>query len=139
MYEMSEYVYVQAAVVGTTLVVAAQSDGETGTYVQGDDTDAFDNFYQGFTFELTELFPNAGVGVPEVNHNTHMSIYPNPAVDQLNVTLSQNADIVIYNIMGQKVMTVEGHVGANSISISNLTAGVYFINAGSDTQKFVVK
>ena len=139
MYEMSEYVYVQAAVVGTTLVVAAQSDGETGTYVQGDEADAFDNFYQGFTFELTELFPNAGVGVPEVNHNTHMSIYPNPAVDQLNVTLSQNADIVIYNIMGQKVMNVEGHVGGNSISLSGLNAGVYFISAGSDTQKFIVK
>ncbi|MBO7616817.1 MAG: T9SS type A sorting domain-containing protein, partial [Bacteroidales bacterium] len=96
-------------------------------------------YYQGFTFELNDLFPGANVGVPEVSHNTHMAVYPNPAVDQLNITLSQNADITIYNIMGQNVMNVEGHAGANTINISNLTSGVYFVNAGSDTQKFIVK
>ena len=138
-YQYSEFVYTQAAVVGTTLVIASQMDYEPGTFVQGDDQDSGDNLYQGLTFELTELFPEAGVGVQEVSHNTHMTVYPNPAVDQLNVTLSQNADIVIYNIMGQNVMNVEGHAGANSINISNLNAGIYFINAGTDTQKFIVK
>ena len=73
------------------------------------------------------------------NQNVHMDIYPNPAVDRLNVTLSQNAEIVIYNIMGQQVMSQEGHAGANSININNLTSGIYFVNAGSDTQKFIVK
>ena len=139
MWELSECVYPQAAVVGTTLVVASQFDMYTGTYVQSDDPDPDDNYYQGFTFELNDLFPGASVGMPEVSHNTHMSVYPNPAVDQLNITLSQNADIVIYNIWGQNVMNVEGHAGANTINISNLNAGVYFVNAGSDTQKFIVK
>ena len=139
MYQYNECVYPQAAVIGTTLIVAAQMDGETGTFVQSNDADGSNNYYQGLTFELTDLFPGAGVGVQEVSHNTHMSLYPNPAVEQLNVTLSQNADIVIYNIMGQNVMNVEGHAGANSINISNLNAGVYFISAGSDTQKFIVK
>jgi len=138
MYELSEFVYPQAAVIGTTLVVAVQSDGESGTFVQSDDTDASDNFYQGFTFELNDLFES--VGVPEVeSHNTHMSVYPNPATDQLGITLSQNADIVIYNIMGQAVMTVEGHVGANTLNISNLTSGIYFVNAGTETQKVIVR
>ena len=73
------------------------------------------------------------------NQNVHMDIYPNPAVDRLNVTLSQNAEIVIYNIMGQKVMSQEGLAGANSININDLTSGIYFVNAGSDTQKFIVK
>ena len=136
---MSECVFPQAAVIGTTLIVAAQMDGAAGTYVQGDESDGSDNYYQGLTFELNDLFPGVNVGVPEVSHNTHMSIYPNPAVEQLNVTLSQNADIVIYNIMGQNVMNVEGHAGANSINISSLNAGIYFISAGSDTQKFIVK
>ena len=139
MWELSECVYTQAAVVGTTLVVATQMDGGTGTYVQSDDTEPADNYYQGFTFELNDLFPGAHVGVPEVSHNTHMSVYPNPATDQIGVTLSQNADIVIYNIMGQNVMTVEGHAGANTINISNLTSGIYFVNAGTDTQKLIVK
>ena len=139
MWSLNEFVYVQAAVAGSTLVVAVQTDGEAGTFVQGDDPDGGNNLYQGFTFDLNELFPGIGVGVQEVSHNTHMTVYPNPAVDQLNITLNQNADIVIYNIMGQNVMNIEGHVGANSINISELNAGIYFINAGNDTQKFIVK
>ena len=72
-------------------------------------------------------------------YNTLMNVYPNPAVDQLNITLNQNADITVFNMVGQVVMTTEGHVGVNTINISNLTAGVYFVNAGSATTKFVVK
>ena len=139
MWQYNEFVYAQAAVVGTTLVIAIQTDGQTGTFVQGDETESTDNLYQGFTFELSELFPEAGVGVPESNHNIHMSLYPNPATDRLNITLSQNAEIVVYNIMGQSVMTVEGHAGANTLNISDLTSGIYFVNAGTETQKFIVK
>ena len=138
MYQYSECVYPQATVIGNTLVIAAQLDGATGTFVQEDDDNAADNYYQGFTFDLNELFPDAGVNVPE-NNTVKMTIYPNPAVDQLNVNLSQGADIVIYNVMGQAVRTVEGHVGANTVDLSGLTSGVYFVNAGSNTQKFIVK
>ncbi len=140
MFQYSECVYTQATVIGTTLIIASQVDGETGTFVQGDDADAYDNYYQGFTFELTDLYPEMGVGIEEHNgRNTHMTLYPNPAVDQLNVTLSQNAEIVVYNMMGQVIRTLEGHAGANSIDLSGLNSGVYFISAGSDTQKFIVK
>ena len=138
MYQYSECVYPQATVIGNTLVIAAQLDGATGTFVQEDDDNAADNYYQGFTFDLNELFPDAGVNVPE-NNTVKMTIYPNPAVDQLNVNLSQGADIVIFNVMGQAVRTVEGHVGANTVDLSGLTSGVYFVNAGQNTQKFIVK
>ena len=74
-----------------------------------------------------------------MSHNTNMSLFPNPATDQLNVVLNQDDAIAIYNVMGQQVMNVEGHVGGNTINISSLNAGVYFISAGSDTQKFIVK
>ena len=142
MFTQMEFAYPQATVIGTTLVVAVQADGAPGSYVQseeGTSLDGYDNYYQGFTFELNDLFPDEGVGVPEVSHNTHMSLYPNPAVSQLQVVLSQNADIVIYNIMGQSVMSVKGNAGVNSINISELNAGVYFVNAGNDTQKLIVK
>ncbi len=142
MFTQTEFTYPQATVIGTTLVVAVQADGTPGTFVQseeGGESNANDNYYQGLTFELTDLFPDEGVGVQEVSHNTHMSLYPNPAVNQLQVVLSQNADIVIYNIMGQNVMSVKGNAGVNSINISDLNAGVYFVNAGNDTQKLIVK
>ena len=141
MYQLSEFVYPQAAITGNTLVIACQSDGEPDSYLigSGGDVIADDNFYQAFTFDLTELFPEYDGVEEQVSNNTLMKVYPNPAVDQLNITLNQNADITIYNMMGQVVMTTEGHVGVNTINISNLTAGVYFVNAGSATTKFVVK
>ena len=141
MYSLSEFVYPQAAITGNTLVVAAQMDGEPDSFIigTGGDVTADDNLYQAFTYDLTELFEEYdGIEEP-VSHLTRMSVYPNPAVNQLNVTLSQNAGIVIYNIMGQVVMNVEGRVGVNSINISELNAGIYFVSAGSETQKFIVK
>ena len=139
MYSYTEFVYPQAAVIDQTLIVAVQTDSNTGTYVMSGDNDPDDNLYQGFTFDLNELFPEVGVGVPEMEHNNHLSVYPNPAEGQISVTLNKNAEVTIYNIMGQAVMTVEGRAGANTLDISSLNSGVYFISAGNDTQKIVVK
>ena len=141
MFQLSEFAYPQAAITGNTLVIACQEDGEPDSYLigTGGDLIAEDNFYQAFTFDLTELFPEYDGVEEQVSNNTLMNVYPNPAVDQLNITLNQNADITVFNMVGQVVMTTEGHVGVNTINISNLTAGVYFVNAGSATTKFVVK
>ena len=139
MYENSEMTYPQAAVINGQLAVVAQVDEGTGSFVQSDDTEGGDNYYMGYLFDLNELFPNATLDVPAVAHNTKMTVSPNPATTQLNVSLNQNADIVIYTITGQMVNSMKGHVGMNTINISSLSSGVYFINAGSDTQKFVVK
>ena len=143
MYENAEMVYPQAAVIGNELVVVAQVDEIPGSYVQysnnSEDADPGDNFYVGYLYDLNEIFPNVSVSVPEISHNTKMTISPNPATTQLNVSLNHSSDIVIYTITGQVVNTVKGHVGMNNINISALSSGVYFINAGADTQKFVVK
>ena len=137
-WSYNEFVFLQAAMVGRTLVIAAQTDNAPGVYVNGGETEPSDNFYAGFTFDIDDLFETDGAE-EMISNNVHMNIYPNPAVDQLNVTLSSNADIVIYNIMGQKVMNMEGRAGANSININSLSSGIYFVNAGNDTQKFIVK
>ena len=68
-----------------------------------------------------------------------VSIYPNPAVDVLKVTLNQDDNVVIYSLTGQAITSFQGHAGENNYNVSNLSSGVYFISAGSDTQKFIVK
>ena len=140
MLTYTEHVYPQAAVIDQTLIVAVQTDNTTGSYVMGGgDSDPEDNLYTGYTFDLNHLFPIVPFNAPEMEHNNHVTVYPNPAVGQLNVTLNKNAEVTVYNIMGQAVMSVEGHAGANTLDISSLNSGVYFISAGNDTQKFVVK
>ena len=141
MYQWSECVYPQAAITGNTLVVACQMDAEVDSYTigSGGDTDQFDAYYQGLTFDLTELFPGWDAVEEQVSNNTEMAIYPNPATEMVTVRLNQDEDIVICNLMGQVVSTVKGNAGVNNIDINSLTSGVYFISAGSATQKFIVK
>lgn len=139
MYQWSECVYPQAAITGKTLVVACQMDAEVDSFTigSGGDSDQFDNYYQGLTFDLEELFGYEAV--EEVSNVTEMALYPNPATEMVTVSLNQDEEIVICNLMGQVVSTVKGHAGANQIDINSLTSGVYFISAGSATQKFIVK
>ena len=138
-YQWSECVYPQAAITGKTLVIVCQMDSEVDSYTigTGGDSDQFDNFYQGLTFDLEELFGYDAV--EEVSNNTQMSVYPNPANDMVSISLNQDEEIVICNLMGQVVSTVKGHAGVNNININTLSSGVYFISAGSATQKFIVK
>ena len=137
-YSQAEMVYPQAAIIGNELIIAVQQDEEIGPFVQSEDLDPMNNYYTGYVYNLNDLFgPN--VSVPEVSHNTKMIVSPNPASTMLNVNLNQDSEIVIYTITGQVVSSVKGHVGPNTINVSSLSSGVYFINAGSDTQKFVVK
>ena len=139
MHSYRESVYLQATVIGQTLVVACMTDELTGTFVQGDEANAADNYYQGYTFDLKDVFPEANVGVQEAEQNNHISVYPNPAEGQVNVTLNKSAEMTVYNIMGQVVMTMEGRAGVNTIDITSLNSGIYFVSAGNDTQKFIVK
>ena len=116
-----------------------QADDVPGFYVGNNATQsaASDNYIW-----ATMVRPNIdGLDIEEnvVASNTKMEIYPNPAVSQLNVRLENNAEISIYNIMGQNVLNMQGVKGVNTINVNDLTSGVYFISAGTVTQKFIVK
>jgi hypothetical protein len=137
-YSLSEYVYAQAVVRDGQLIIAVQSDPETGTFVQSDDGDGSNNYYQGFTFDINELFGWTW-NVNEANTDTQMNVYPSPATDKISVVLSNNQEIVVFNLMGQVIATYEGHAGINTLDITSLRTGVYFISAGNETQKFIVK
>ncbi|WP_109830900.1 T9SS type A sorting domain-containing protein [Reichenbachiella versicolor] len=75
-----------------------------------------------------------------LDQDLKMTIYPNPLdQDYIKVSFSndiQSADIVIYNIKGQKVQFAK-HTGLQSImDLSNLETGIYFLEAtGTDFQK----
>lgn len=60
-YNNTEFIYNQAAVVGRKLVVVAQADGQTGAYVQSNESDPSDNCYRGFVFNIDNLFDTTPV------------------------------------------------------------------------------
>lgn len=143
MFQYTEFVYPQAALdpINNQLVVVVQTDGEPDTYLigSGGDVDQFDNLFTALTFDLNDLFGYDGIGEGPVMNNTMLSVYPNPVSDRLTVNLNQEDEVVIYNMMGQTVSSFQGHAGINTVDVTNLSSGIYFISAGSATQKFVVK
>ncbi len=116
-----------------------QADDQPGLFVgnNANQTSASDNYI--WAVMVKPDFEGLGVEENVVAENTKMEVYPNPAVSELNVRLENSAEINVFNIMGQNVLNMQGVKGVNQINISDLTSGVYFISAGSVTQKFIVK
>lgn len=69
---------------------------------------------------------NAGTLSIKNTSNPKLSIYPNPAVDFLNIAeLSDNAMYKIYNTSEQ--LLEKGNVSNGKINVSSLTSGVYIL------------
>ena len=117
-----------------------QNDMYPGAYVQNDDApsdqDETDNTYRAVKIRLDE---ETWAVEEVVGLGNEISIYPNPVNGTMNVTLNRAEEVVIYNMVGQKVASFNGNIGVNSFDASNLNSGIYFLQAGSDTQKFIVK
>jgi hypothetical protein len=71
--------------------------------------------------------------------NDRILISPNPVQDELrieNYEIGINYNIEIYNVLSEKVLTANISEN-NSINVSHLTPGVYFIKIGDKVEKFV--
>ena len=71
-----------------------------------------------------------------------LNMYPNPASDVLNISSQSTINTVeIFNVLGQKVITMQVEDTSAEINVSNLNAGVYLIkyeiNNSISTKKFV--
>jgi len=65
-----------------------------------------------------------------------ISVYPNPATSDI-ITLSKVADVTIFNINGQEVMT---SANTDKINISKLVNGMYFVKTTEGhIAKFIIK
>ena len=75
----------------------------------------------------------------EVNNNNGIAIYPNPAVDVINVkNIKDKTNYTIHNAAGQLVQS--GSVNDGKVNVSKLVKGAYVISFGENvSHKFVKK
>ncbi len=79
-----------------------------------------------------------------INLENNISIYPNPSNNIINVNFNtvNNAEIVLYNMVGQQIMKVNTSVTENKIDVSKYNKGIYFIkvklNNKIHTKKIVI-
>ena len=89
-----------------------------------------------FGFAVDDFKVTTGSLSTENFFKSNFAVYPNPATSVLNVTSSNNAAInaaTITDINGRTVKTISMNaVSEAQINISDLTAGVYFLNVTSD-------
>lgn len=108
------------------------NDSETGTFVQSDETVPDNNFYLAEKIYISDIVgvEENGVEAPAAT----LSVYPNPANGSFTMTLDTEADVNIYNAVGQ---LVKSYKSVKSLEV-NLEAGIYFVQSGNQTQKVVV-
>lgn len=84
------------------------------------------------------LLHNPSVGVDEIALSSIATVYPNPANSIINIVAKENTNITIVNLLGATVATQNLQTGSNTVNVSNLTNGVYFIQtANSGVIKFI--
>ncbi len=124
------YVYNDAG--GDYIMICYQNDQETGTFVQGDETNWENNFYRGVKVYVYDVL---GEEESYMEVAQTINVYPNPAQGSFNVKLNNASDVKIFNTVGQ---LVKSYNNVSELNV-NLESGVYFVNADNQTIKVVVK
>ena len=104
------------------------------TFISGNDTSGKDGWMMD-DFQVAYQIE----GIPTIQNNTHLSLFPNPATAQLTIT-APNAinEVTITNLLGQTVYHQYYSTPQVKVDVSGLPAGVYFVKVnGSEVRKFL--
>ena len=69
------------------------------------------------------------------NNEIAFVMYPNPAENYINIESAENAEVKIYSISGQMLSQQSISEGVNTIDISDLNAGMYFVRVNNTMVK----
>ena len=71
---------------------------------------------------------------------SQIKLYPNPVVNELNVSLAKaNTTVAIYNAVGQKLSEKVSTGNIAKFNVSNLRKGIYFVKLSDGTSEKFVK
>lgn len=86
---------------------------------------------------------NCTVGLPELASAGTLSVYPNPASDNITIDLNNlqhtNAIISIYDVTGKVVRTYSVAENKLSINRDGLQGGLYFVTVDADKRRYTSK
>jgi hypothetical protein len=72
------------------------------------------------------------------NNITHVSVFPNPAVNNINISIATGSDFEteIFNSLGQSVIKTENK---KTIDVSSLSTGIYLVKITTNSEIFISK
>jgi hypothetical protein len=92
-----------------------------------------------------KLFTVLEVGVKEASVTSHYQLFPNPSNGHIQFSSSQSdeTDIVIYDVQGQRVFIERGVIGEKSLDLGQLQKGLYFVclnsEKGTEVKKLLIE
>lgn len=95
-----------------------------------------------FRYEIPMEFYSETVGVNEMTETESM-VYPNPANNEINVSVENMTKVTVYNSIGQMVFAQDASSDVMTISTESMTNGIYYVTietseGTTSTQKVVV-
>jgi hypothetical protein len=83
-------------------------------------------------------FVGGFVSVNEVEKTTNVSIYPNPATNNVNITTDRLVQVTLIDGMG-RVINTQTVSGTLSLDVTTLNNGIYFLQVDNTTKKIIVR
>lgn len=139
---------------GKTLTIkgwtgAANASGTNGKVFFGLDTTGltatqlaqitFDGYSGASLLSTGEVVPTLALNINS-NGKVNFKYFPNPVKDKLTLSnLNPISQVTIYNLIGQKVLSVSPNKLETSIDISSFSASTYFVEVVANGQKSTVK
>ena len=87
-------------------------------------------------WDITVTIADA-TGITNINSSKTFSFYPNPATHYIKINANSNVEII--DITGKTVKQVTINDRNQSIEISDLENGIYFVKVGNNVQKLIKK
>ena len=119
-----------------SVIVDAETENETNvTDAIVNSTYTFQNVMANHSIYVTfEVIPNDNI---DINTADNFSIYPNPATDIVNIVSQNDSELAIFNATGKEIKRINT-IQNNTIDISDLPNGMYFIVIDGHAQKLTI-
>ena len=85
---------------------------------------------------------NTATAIKNVTANATFSIYPNPANNQLQISVLETGttqSIKVYDMLGNQILSLPVENALTTLDISNFASGVYFVSLNNNTTKKFIK
>lgn len=86
---------------------------------------------------ILNYYRTGTVGVNELSEQRSLAFHPNPVVDQLTISAGADQRAEILSTDGKVVMSVPVTTGSNTIDLSGISKGLYFIRLDGKTGKVI--
>ena len=95
-----------------------------------------DGHYLTWSFEY-KVYPASSVGEAD-NMSNGIKVFPNPAIDELQILGGQAGTIHLFDLMGRERMNANDDGTGATLDVSRLESGIYFLREGNQSAKVEV-